>query len=195
MADALGEEAKLSRSTVSRVCQAIKDEFDVWRKKRSVKDRARIPLCRRVALPLPSGRPGRAGAVCLGITTEGPPVFLAVASVSGESHDAVVEFLRDLTKRGLRAPLLVVIDGAPGLISAIEQVFDRTLRQRCLVHRARNVIAKVSQGDQDEVKADFWSIFDDIETDPAMAPSTRRTGARKPSPASGSAPIRARWRA
>lgn len=101
-----------------------------------------------------------------GITTQGPPVLLAVAGVSGESHDAVVEFLRDLTKRGLRAPLLEITDGAPGLISALEQVFDKSLRQRCLVHRSRNLVAKVSSGDQDEVKADFWSIFDDIETDP-----------------------------
>jgi transposase-like protein len=34
------------------------------------------------------------------------------------------------------------------------------LRQRCLVHRCRNTLAKVSKHDQAEVKADFWAIFD-----------------------------------
>lgn len=62
--------------------------------------------------------------------------------------------------------MLIITDGAPGLISAIEQVFDKSLRQRCLVHRARNVIAKVSKGDQTKVKADFWSVFDDITSEP-----------------------------
>jgi len=57
-------------------------------------------------------------------------------------------------------------DGTPGLISAIEQVFDRSLRQRCLVHRARNVIVKVSRGDQEKVKSDFWSVFDDLTSEP-----------------------------
>ncbi|MEV4104174.1 transposase, partial [Nonomuraea sp. NPDC049649] len=57
-------------------------------------------------------------------------------------------------------PLLIISDGAPGLISAAEQAFARSLRQRCLVHRARNVLAKVSAGDQAEVKAAYWQIFD-----------------------------------
>lgn len=180
LADALGEEATLSRSTVSRVCQAIKDEFDVWRKKDLSKIELEYLYVDASHFRFHQGARAEPVLCAWGITTEGPPVFLAVAGVSGESHDAVVEFLRDLTKRGLRAPLLVVTDGAPGLISAIEQVFDRALRQRCLVHRARNVIAKVSQGDQDEVKADFWSIFDDIETDPgdaAIDEALRRTQA------------------
>jgi putative transposase len=38
--------------------------------------------------------------------------------------------------RGLRAPLLVITDGAAGLIGAVEVVFSHSLRQRCLVHRS-----------------------------------------------------------
>jgi Transposase, Mutator family len=47
-------------------------------------------------------------------------------------------FLTDLTDWGLACPLLVVSDGAAGLIAAIEQVFPAALRQRCLIHRERN---------------------------------------------------------
>jgi hypothetical protein len=71
-----------------------------------------------------------------GISSDGKPVFLALEAANAESHDACAGFLRGLVGRGLRPPLLVTCDGAPGLIGAIEQVFDRSLRQRCLVHRA-----------------------------------------------------------
>ena len=58
------------------------------------------------------------------------------------------------------APVLVIADGAPGLCAAIDQVFPSARRQRCLIHRARNVVAKVAEVDQGAVKADFWEIFD-----------------------------------
>ena len=45
--------------------------------------------------------------------------------------------------RGLRPPLLVISDGAAGLISAAESVLPASLRQRCLIHRCRNILAKV----------------------------------------------------
>ena len=166
LADALGEEAALSRSTVSRICQAIKDEFEVW-KKRSLKE-VELEYLYVDASHFRYHQGARSEPVLCawGLTTDGKPVFLALAATSAESHDAVTDFLRDLTTRGLRPPLLVITDGAPGLISAIEQVFDRSLRQRCLVHRARNVIAKVSTGDQEKVKSEFWSIFNDIKAEP-----------------------------
>ena len=58
--------------------------------------------------------------------------------------------------------MLVISDGAPGLLSAVEQVFPQSLRQRCTIHRARNVLAKVPAAAQVEVKAAYWSIFDDL---------------------------------
>ena len=48
-----------------------------------------------------------------------------------------------LKSRHLHDPVLVATDGAPGLIRAIEEVFPRSLRQRCLAHRIRNLEAKV----------------------------------------------------
>ncbi|MFL6223562.1 MAG: transposase [Actinomycetes bacterium] len=61
---------------------------------------------------------------------------------SDEGHDPWASFLGELTDRGLRAPLLVITDGAAGLIGAVEVVFSNSLRQRCLVHRGRNLLAK-----------------------------------------------------
>jgi len=86
--------------------------------------------------------------------------------------------LNDLVDWGLRPPLLVVSDGAPGLIAAVELVFPHSLRQRCAIHRARNILAKVSKADQDEVKAAYWRIFDDINLsgERAIATARRRAG-------------------
>ena len=53
-----------------------------------------------------------------------------------ESTDAWAGFLDGMVARGLCAPLLVISDGAPGLIATVELVFPHSLRQRCLIHYA-----------------------------------------------------------
>ena len=124
LADALGEEAALSRSTVSRICSAIKDEFDAWK----TRDLSEIELeylyLDACHFRYHQGASSEPVMYARGITADGKPVFLSLAAVSAESHDAVVEFLRDMVGRGLRTPLLVITDGAPGLISAVEQVYE-----------------------------------------------------------------------
>ena len=62
-------------------------------------------------------------------------------------------FFPDLRARGLGDPLLVVSDGAPGIIRAMEECFPRSARQRCLAHRMRNLAAKVSADPWPEFKA------------------------------------------
>ncbi len=63
------------------------------------------------------------------------------------------EFFQDLRRRGLPDPLLVVSDGAPGLIRAIEECFPRAARQRCLAHKLRNLQSKVPEATWPEFKA------------------------------------------
>jgi len=177
LAEALGPEATLSKSTVSRVCEQIKDEFQAWTT-RSLADVALEYLFLDGShFKMHPGARAEPVLVAWGITTDGKPVLVGLAPGSAESHDAWADFLAGLVARGLRAPLLVVSDGAEGLIGAAERVFDRSLRQRCLIHRARNVLAKVPAGAQDEVKAAYWAIFDDIEQPPgqqAVAEAQRR---------------------
>jgi len=85
---------------------------------------------------------------------------VGLAPGPGESTDAWADFLTDLRDRGLACPLLVVSDGARGLIAAIEQVFPAALRQRCLIHRLRNVLAKIPTGMQAEIRDGYWACFD-----------------------------------
>jgi putative transposase len=114
------------------------------------------------------GAPAEPVLAAWGITTQGSPVLLGLAPGAHQGHDPWAGFLGELVACGLRAPLLVITHGAPGLIGAVEVVFWQSLRQRCLVHRARNLLARVPTHAQDEVKAAFWQIFDDITADPGQ---------------------------
>lgn len=169
LADALGPEAALSKSTVSRVCQAIAVEFATWSQRRL--DELELDYLYLDAAHFRMHEGARAEPVLAawGIDTTGAPVFVGLAAAAGESTDAWADFLAELAGRGLRSPIMVISDGAPGLIAAIEVSFPKALRQRCAIHRARNVLAKVSARDVAEVKAAYWSILDDIEAAPGEA--------------------------
>ena len=169
LAEALGTEATLSKSTVSRVCEAIKTEFDLW-KKRDLSDVALEYLFLDGShFRYHDGARAEPVLAAWGMTTEGRPVLVGLEPGSSESTDAWSGFLDGMVARGLRAPLLVISDGAPGLIAAVELVFGASLRQRCLIHRARNVLAKVPVEHQAEVKKAYWSIFDDTGAEPGEA--------------------------
>jgi putative transposase len=68
---------------------------------------------------------------------------------------------RDLIARGLGAPMLIVADGAPGLTKAIEQCWPASDRQRCCVHRARNLYAKLPDRERERVKHAYWQALDE----------------------------------
>jgi Transposase, Mutator family len=95
-----------------------------------------------------------------GITTAGKPVLVGLEAAGNEGNDAWDDFLDGLKARGLRPPLLVISDGAAGLVGAIDRAIARSLRQRRLIHPARNILAKVPARAQAEAKAANWQIFD-----------------------------------
>jgi transposase-like protein len=162
---------------VSRICRAIKDEFAAWSARRLdgvVLDYLFLDASNFKMHP---NWPAEPVLAAWGITTDGKPLFIGLAPAGSESTDAWAGFLTELTERGLRPPLLGISDGAPGLIGGLESVFAQSLRQRCLIHRCRNLVAKVPKSAEAEVKAAFWSIFDDIDEPPgekAVAEATRR---------------------
>jgi hypothetical protein len=88
----------------------------------------------------------------------------AAVSVTPTSHRTSDR--PDLIARGLGAPLLIVADDAPGLIKAIEQCWPASDRQRCCVHRARNLYAKLPERERERVKHSYWRALDD-----AISPS------------------------
>src|SRR5450759_2726529 len=134
----------------------------------------RSPRAPRSVRNPPQASPDSLAAVPSPTNTGWPSVSMpqpaSTGSAASESGDAWGGFLTDLGARGLRCPLLVISDGATGLISAVERTMSGALRQRCLIHRARNILAKVPKNAQAEVKADYWAIFevpDTVEPGPA----------------------------
>jgi transposase-like protein len=99
--------------------------------------------------------------VAWGFTEGGERVLLAVMLGMRESHDDWLELGRDLIARGLGAPMLIVADGAPGLIKAIEQCWPASDRQHCAVHRVRNPLAKLPERERERVRAAYWQALDD----------------------------------
>jgi transposase-like protein len=168
LAEALGDQAAISKSTVSSVCGQIKDEYAAWARRRLDDVVLDYLFLDASFFRMHPGSPAEPVLAAWGITTGGKPAFIGLAPGTGESADAWHDFLQDLTERGLPSPLLVISDGAPGLIAAIEQAFPKALRQRCLIHRARNILAKVPAGMQAEVKDAYWQLFDteDLKTGP-----------------------------
>ncbi|CAN5777849.1 IS256 family transposase [soil metagenome] len=179
LSEVLGPEAALGKSTVSRICLRIRTEFDAW------KTRDLSGVCLDYLFldgshfKMHPGAPAEPVLAAWGIDTDGRPVFVGLAPAVSESTDAWDDFLADLKDRGLGPPLLGISDGAPGLTGAFDRAFPTSLRQRCLVHRCRNVMAKVSAHDQAEVKADFWKVFDVGDAEPgddAVGVAQRQAG-------------------
>lgn len=98
--------------------------------------------------------------VAWGVLRDGRKVLLHLALGNKESKAACTAFMRDMVKRSLPTPTLVTPDGAPALIAAVEALWPRSLRQRCLVHKVRNVLDRVPAGAKDEVKQALWCVYD-----------------------------------
>jgi putative transposase len=168
LADALGDQAAVSKSTVSAICGQIKEEYERWARRRLDGVTLDYLFLDASFFRMHPGSPAEPVLAAWGVTTGGKPAFIGLAPGTGESADAWHGFLTDLKDRGLASPLLIISDGAPGLIAAIELAYPKALRQRCLIHRARNVLAKTPAGMQAEVKDAYWKIFDteDLTTPP-----------------------------
>jgi transposase-like protein len=160
LADALGPEAALSKSTVSRVCQAIKDEYDAWGQRPLGEVELDYLFLDASHFKYHQGAKAEPLLAAWGITTAAKPAFIGLDAAANEGNDAWDGFLEALKARGLTCPLLVISDGAAGLVGAIERAFPQALRQRCLVHRARNILAKVPKHAQGDVKSAYWALFE-----------------------------------
>jgi putative transposase len=125
----------ISKSTVSEICKAIRAEYQTWANRPPNDLTLDYLFLDASYFRMHPGSPAEPILAAWGITTGGKPVFVGLAPGSGESTDAAADFLSDLRERGLTCPLLVVSDGARGLIAAVEQTFPQALRQRCLIHR------------------------------------------------------------
>jgi len=157
---ALLKTAPLSKSAVSRVLATLKDGLEAWRT-RSLADLDVIYAYLDGFAP----RVRSAGKVVrlpvlgvIGVFPDGHKHLLALDLCGGESFAAWKGCLDDLVVRGLRAPVLAIIDGNAGLRRAVGLVWPRAAVQRCCVHKLRNLTRKAPKHALDEVRDDFHRI-------------------------------------
>jgi transposase-like protein len=91
------------------------------------------------------------------------PAPLATPLPVTRKNKGRVQATADQVGRGLPAPMLVVADGAPGRIKAVEQCWPASDRQHCSVHRARNLIAKLPEQERERVRRAYWMVLDEAK--------------------------------
>jgi transposase-like protein len=161
----------LSRSGVSELTEALWEEYEEF----ATRDLSEVkPLYLFLDGLAERLRPGakREAILCAwAITWEGHKLLIHISPGTKESLECCREFLSELKRRGLADPVLVITDGAAGLIRAAEECFPTSLRQRCLAHKMRNLLAKVPEQGQSEFRQAAQAAYE--APSPAMARALR----------------------
>jgi putative transposase len=105
--------------------------------------------------------------VIVGVRADGTKELVALADGERESTDSWAELLRDCRRRGMRAPVVMVGDGALGLWRALGEVFPATRQQRDWVHKAANVLACLPKAVQAGARKALAEIRDAPDRDHA----------------------------
>jgi len=165
----------MSRSTVSRVCQELRARYQAFCARSLAEMDLLVLFLDAVYLPTrPSGR--KEGVlVAWGYDRDGKRVLVHVCLGQRERYEDWLDMGRDLARRGMVAPELVVGDGAPGLIKAIAELWPDAGRQRCTVHKLRNVLSKLPERPelQKRVRDAYWATLED-----ATSPRAAEAGLR-----------------
>jgi putative transposase len=129
-----------SASAVSRLNQALTEQYEAWRERRLL-DHYRIIYLDGIHLTVRHGTQTDATMIltALGVDLEGSREVLAFRACAEEDQEGWSCLLQDLRSRGVSHIDLLVTDGHDGLLAAVSALFPATLRQRCLVHKQRNV--------------------------------------------------------
>jgi transposase-like protein len=97
--------------------------------------------------------------VLIGVRADGTKELIAMTDGYRESSEAWAGLLRDCARRGMRAPVLAVGDGALGFWNALKEVFPDTRHQRCWVHKTANVLDALPKSAQPAAKRAVQEIY------------------------------------
>jgi len=156
----LGEEAAgLSPANISRLLGVWKEEYEAFR----TRDLSQVDYVYVWADGVHVNvRLGDQDRVCLlvllGARPDGTKELIAVEDGYRESTESWAHVLRDLRRRGMRAPVLAIGDGALGFWAAVRDVWPETAEQRDWVHRISNVLDKLPKRLQAKAKEQLREI-------------------------------------
>jgi transposase-like protein len=158
---ALGLEAGISKSEVSRICAELDQSLEAFRTRPLGHVEFPYVFCDATYVKARVG--GRvvsqAIVVATGVTRTGDREVLGCDVGDSEDGAFWTAFLRSLRARGLEGVQLVISDAHQGLVGAIEAVLLGATWQRCRVHFMRNVLAKVPKASGEMVAAAIRTIF------------------------------------
>ncbi len=158
---ALGIDAGISKSEVSRICGELDAVVATFRERRL--DRGRFPYVFLDATYVKAhdgpSVVSKAIVVATGVTERGDREVLGLAVGDSEDGAFWTAFLRSLRARGLGGVRLVISDAHEGLKAAIAAVLLGSAWQRCRVHFLRNVLARIPKGSAEMVLAAIRTIW------------------------------------
>ena len=162
----------LSRTAVSEITERLWAEYEAFASRDLSEFAVLYLFVDGIAERLHLGQPREAVLAAWGILADGKKTLLHLAPGTKEDTASCREFFHDMRRRGLPDPLLVVSDGAPGVLRAIDECFPRALRQRCLAHKMRNLASKVPEDVWPEFHVRARACYQ--AAPPALAPAARR---------------------
>jgi putative transposase len=152
--------APLSRSTVSRLIATLKAELDAWLAQPLADLDVVYLYLDALALRVRSG--GKVVSVpvlaAVGVLADGRKRLLTLDLCGGESYEAWKGCLESLVARGLKPPVLCIIDGHAGLRRALGLVWPTAAVQRCCVHKLRNLERKAPKHVLAELRDAFHRV-------------------------------------
>jgi transposase-like protein len=121
--------------------------------------------------------------VLIGVRTDGRKEFVALADGYRESTESWADLLRDCARRGMRAPVLAVGDGALGFWGALREVFPAAREQRCWFPKIANVLSALPKSAHPGAKkalAEIWNAEDKTHARTAVTAFAATYGAKFP---------------
>jgi putative transposase len=150
-----------SASTISRLNQTLTQQFEAWRE-RPLQEHWRILYLDAIHFSIRHGDKADSTIIltALGVDREGHKEVLALRACAEEDKEGWACLLHDLRRRGATHIDLIVTDGHDGLLAAVSHLFAATPRQRCLLHKQRNVLNAIPRRERAEVAAELAGIWD-----------------------------------
>jgi len=121
--------------------------------------------------------------VMIGVRGDGRKELIALTDGYREATESWADLLRDCARRGMRAPVLAIGDGALGFWGALREVFPETREQRCWFHKISNVLAalpKSAHPGAKKVLSEIWNAEDKRHADDAVKAFQAAYGAKFP---------------
>jgi len=152
--------AALSSSTVSRVVARLAEQFDAWRGRELSGEDIAVMFLDGLNLKVRLG--GKVETVpvlsVLGVRSDGTRLMLALELRTSESEAAWGAVTESLAARGVKTPVLAVIDGNQGLHSAVKASWPWIDVQRCTKHKLENLATHAPKRLYEEIKRDYHAI-------------------------------------